>query len=224
MYIPKLFHETRWPEIKRVIKENGFATIVACDAGVPVATHAPLRLIESPDGSKKLEGHVSIANPQWRLFERAERTLAIFTGPHSYVSPRWYDHLNVPTWNYIAVHVYGRPRLINDSAELREILKELVNQYEGGYRGENRYTVEDLPSDFLEGQMKGIVGFEIVIDDIQASFKLSQNRNDASYENVVAELRKSDDAHAQKVGEIMAERRHAKACPGLTNYLVKEED
>jgi transcriptional regulator len=209
MYIPKLFHETRWPEIKRVIEENGFATIVSCDGGVPVATHAPLRLIESSDGSKKLEGHVSVANLQWRLFEQAVRTLAIFTGPHSYVSPRWYDHLNVPTWNYIAVHVYGTPRLMGEPAEVREVLKGLVNQYEGSYQGENRYTVEGLPSDFLAGQMKGIVCFEIAIDDVRASFKLSQNRNQASYENVIAELQKGD-AQAQKVAEVMAERRCVK--------------
>ncbi|MGC1105194.1 MAG: FMN-binding negative transcriptional regulator [Candidatus Acidiferrales bacterium] len=222
MYIPKLFHETRWPEIRRVIEENGFATIVTCDGGVPVATHAPLRLIESPDGSIKLEGHVSVANPQWRLFEQAAHTLAIFTGPHSYISPRWYDHLNVPTWNYIAVHVYGTPRLVGDPAKAREMLRGLVNQYEGSYPGENRYRVEDLPSDFLAGQMKGIVCFEIAIDDIQASFKLSQNRNQASYENVVAELQRSDDARAQKVAEIMAERRCIKS-QRLTNCLTKED-
>ena len=207
MYIPKLFHETRWSEIKRVIEENGFATVITCDAGTPVATHAPLHLIELTDGTTKLQGHISIANPQWRLFEQAGRTLAIFTGPHSYISPRWYDHVNVPTWNYIAVHVYGKPRVIRDPAEVQEMLEGLVNQYEGSYRGENQYTVEGLPSDFLAGQIKGIVCFEIAVDDIQASFKLSQNRNEVSYENVVAELRKSEDTQARKVAEIMAERR-----------------
>jgi transcriptional regulator len=210
MYIPKLFHETRWPEIKRVIEENGFATVISCDSGTPVATHAPLRLIESADGATKLQGHVSIANPQWRLFEQAGRTLAIFTGPHSYISPRWYDHVNVPTWNYIAVHAYGKPRVVSDPAEVREMLQGLVNQYEGSYQGENRYTIEGLPPDFLAGQMKGIVGFEIAVDDIQASFKLSQNRNETSYENVVGELSKSHDAQVRKVAEIMSKRRKDK--------------
>jgi len=222
MYIPRLFHESSWPEIKRVIEENSFATVVSCDAGVPSATHVPLRLIESVDGTAKLQGHMSRANQHWRLFEyerhesenlqskglqNERRTLVIFTGPDSYVSPRWYDHVNVPTWNYIAVHVYGKPRLVTDAAEMHELMKGLVDRYEGQTEGDKRYTVEGLPADFLESQMKGIVGFEISVEEVQASFKLSQNRDQKNYENVIAELRKSDEQKAQKVAEIMSTRR-----------------
>jgi transcriptional regulator len=227
MYIPRLFHESSWPEIKRVIEENSFATVVSCDAGVPSATHVPLRLIESVDGTAKLQGHMSRANQHWRLFEyerhesenlqsrglqNERRTLVIFTGPDSYVSPRWYDHVNVPTWNYIAVHVYGKPRLVTDVAEMHELMKGLVDRYEGQTEGDSatdkRYTVEGLPADFLESQMKGIVGFEISVEEVQASFKLSQNRDQKNYENVIAELRKSDEQKAQKVAEVMSTRRH----------------
>jgi transcriptional regulator len=231
MYIPRLFHESSWPEIKRVIEENSFATVVSCDAGVPSATHVPLRLIESVDGTAKLQGHMSRANQHWRLFEyerhesenlqsrglqNERRTLVIFTGPDSYVSPRWYDHVNVPTWNYIAVHVYGKPRLVTDVAEMHELMKGLVDRYEGQTEGgsatdnsatDKRYTVEGLPADFLESQMKGIVGFEISVEEVQASFKLSQNRDQKNYENVIAELRKSDEQKAQKVAEVMSTRR-----------------
>lgn len=210
MYIPKLFHEGNWPAIKQVIEENSFTTVVSCSAGLPIATHVPLRLVESADGTAKLQGHMAKANQHWPLFEHDARSLVIFSGPHSYVSPRWYDHVNVPTWNYIAVHVYGKPRLVTIEKELHELLKGLVDRYEGDTEGEQRYTIEGLPDDFLQSQMKGIVGFEILVDEVQASFKLSQNRDQKNYENVIAELRKSDDQKARNVAEIMSNRRRPK--------------
>jgi transcriptional regulator len=207
MYIPKLFDEKSWPEIKQVIEQNSFATIVSSDAGVPVATHAPLCLVESPDRGPALQGHFAKANPHWRLLEQDQKSLVIFSGPNAYVSPRWYDHVNVPTWNYIAVHVYGKPRLVTAPEEMRELLKRLVDRYEGQADAASRYAVERLPEDFLESQMKGIVGFEISVDEVQASFKLSQNRDQKNHDNVVAELRKSEDQKAQNVAQIMANRR-----------------
>jgi transcriptional regulator len=209
MYIPKLFHETRWPEIRQVIEGNSFAAVVTCNQGVPTATHVPLRLVESADGTAKLQGHMARANQHWKLLERDERSLVIFTGPDSYISPRWYDHVNVPTWNYVAVHVYGKPRLVTDNAEAHELIKGLVDRYEGSIEEDRRYTVDGLPADFLESQMRGIVAFEILVDEIQASFKLSQNRDQKNYENVIAELRKSDNQKSQNVAEIMSNRR----CP-----------
>src|ERR1700674_1645942 len=102
MYLPKLFHESSWPEIRRVIFVNSFATVVGCNSGVPTATHVPLRLVESVDGTAKLQGHMSRANQHWRLFvhegleheglQNEQQTLAIFMGADAYVSPRWYDH------------------------------------------------------------------------------------------------------------------------------------
>src|SRR5882757_8308885 len=165
MYIPRLFHESSWPEIRQVIEENSFATVISCNAGLPTATHVPLRLLESASGAARLQGHMSRANPHWRLFERDGRSLVIFAGPHAYVSPRWYDHVNVPTWNYVAVHVYGKARLVTDAAEMHELMKGLVDLYEGGADADIPYTVEGLPANFLESQMKGIVGFEISVDE-----------------------------------------------------------
>jgi transcriptional regulator len=209
MYIPKLFHESSWPKIRQVIEANSFATVVSCNAGLPTATHVPLRLVESASGTATLQGHMSRANPHWRLFEREGQSLVIFAGADAYVSPRWYDHVNVPTWNYIAVHVYGKPRLVTAAEEMHELMKGLVDRYEGHTDIDSRYTVEGLPEDFLKSQMKGIVGFEISIDEVQASFKLSQNRDDKNYENVITELHKSDDQKAQDVAQIMSKRR----CP-----------
>jgi transcriptional regulator len=207
VYVPKLFQEQDWLEIRKIILANSFATIVSCDAGVPVATHAPLQLVEPPSGPPRLQGHFSRANPHWRFFESEQRALAIFAGPHSYVSPRWYDHVNVPTWNYIAVHLYGKPRLVTDDAELHELMAGLVDRYEGHTEAAERYSLETLPAEFRESQLRGIVCFEIAVDEIQSSFKLSQNRNDKSYDKVMNELKKSSDQNAHRVAEAMSTRR-----------------
>lgn len=204
MYVPKHFQENSWPEIRKIIDENSFATLVSCNAGVPVATHAPLRLVEPAPGKFVLQGHVARANPHWRVLESEQKSLVIFAGPHSYVSPRWYNHVNVPTWNYIAVHVYGKARLVHDSHEFYELMKGLVNRYEGHVEAERRYTIEGLPPDYLESQMRGIVGFEISVDEVQASFKLSQNRQQEDHDNVVVELRKSNDQDAQRIAQAMS--------------------
>jgi len=207
VYIPKRFHEDNWPRIRQVIEDNSFATMVSCNEGIPTATHLPLHLVESTDGAAKLQGHMAKANQHWQLFGDKGRSLAIFTGPHSYVSPRWYDHVNVPTWNYVAVHVYGKVRLVTTAEGMRELMKGLVDRYEGDSGADRKYTLERLPKDFLESQMRGIVGFEMFVDEIQASFKLSQNRDEKNYENVIAELSKSDDQQSQAVAQLMANRR-----------------
>ena len=207
MYVPKLFQEHDWLEIRKIILDHSFGTIITCDDGVPVATHAPLQLVEAESKPPKLQGHFSRANPHWRLFESQPKTLVIFSGPHSYVSPRWYDHVNVPTWNYIAVHLYGTPRLVTDDAELHQLMAGLVDRYEGHGEAAGRYSLETLPAEFRESQMRGIVCFEITVEEIQSSFKLSQNRNDASYHNVIEQLSKSDDQSAQGVAQAMTARR-----------------
>ena len=204
MYIPSHFQENSWPEIRKVIDDHSFATVISCNAGVPVATHVPVRLVELASGEFVVQGHLARANPQWRVMENEAKTLVIFSGPHSYISPRWYKQVNVPTWNYIAVHVYGKPRLVADADELRELLKGLVNCYEGQVEAERRYTIEGLPPNYLEAQMRGIVGFEVSVDEVQASFKLSQNRTQEDHDNVIIELRKSDDQDARRIAQAMS--------------------
>jgi len=204
MYVPKHFQQNSWSEIRKVIDEHSFATVVSCRDGVPVATHAPLRLVEPAPGTFVLQGHVARANPHWQVMANEAKTLVIFAGPHTYVSPRWYKHVNVPTWNYVAVHIYGKPRLVQDADELQTLMSGLVNRYEGHIEEERRYTVEGLPAGYLESQMRGIVGFEISVDEVQASFKLSQNRNQEDHDNVIVELRKSDDRDAQQIAQAMS--------------------
>jgi transcriptional regulator len=207
MYVPKLFQEKDWQNIRPIIEKHPFATLVTCASEGPTATHVPLRLVESSPGKWVLQGHLARANPHWRQFEEQKNSLAIFAGPHSYVSPRWYDHVNVPTWNYIAVHIYGRVRIVEDADELQSLMKGLVDQYEGHVAEPARYSLEKLPAEYVQKQMNGIVGFEISVDDVQVSLKLSQNRNEADYANVVAELSKSVDPDARALAEIMSAMR-----------------
>ncbi|MGH7450769.1 MAG: FMN-binding negative transcriptional regulator [bacterium] len=207
MYIPKYYRVTDEETINQFIRQNSFATLVSCDQQLPVAMHLPLELVHDEHGNRFLNGHVARANKQWRTFETNDEILAIFAGPHTYVSARWYDHVNVPTWNYMVAHVYGMPRLVTEHDELYVMLKQLVDKYEAGAVTEKPYKLENLPKDFVEKEMKGIVGFQIKINRIEAKFKLSQNRRQPDYDNVIAELQKNGDSNAQEVAKAMAQNR-----------------
>jgi len=159
-----------------------------------------------------LRGHFAGHNPHWRVLESGEKTLVIFTGAHCYISPRWYESTNVPTWNYMSVHIYGKPRLVRDAGELHQMMKALVDRYEGNVAGAERHRMENLPAEYLENQLRAIVGFEISVDEVQCSFKLSQNRNERDHENVIKELKKTGDAAAQAIASAMtAQRKREKA-------------
>lgn len=207
MYIPRYYRVTDEETIDQFIRQNSFATLVSCDQQVPVATHLPLEFFEDESGNRFLNGHVARANKQWRTFETNDDVLAIFAGPHTYVSARWYNRINVPTWNYMVAHVYGKPRLVTDREELYAMLKKLVDKYEAEAVTENPYKLENQPKDFVEKEMKGIVGFQIKISRVEAKFKLSQNRRHPDYDNIIAELQKSDEADAQEVAKAMAQNR-----------------
>jgi transcriptional regulator len=196
MYIPKYFKNENAEEISSFIKENGFGILISQLAGKLLATHIPLMLDKAANGSDILMGHISKANPQWKNFEQNEEVLAIFSGPHAYISSSWYDHENVPTWNYIAVHVYGKIRIL-EAAALKQQLSKLVDKYEAGR--ENPVRVENMSAAMLESQMRGIVGFEIEISDIQAVKKLSQNRDAENYARIVDKLEESGEAGAAEI-------------------------
>jgi transcriptional regulator len=207
MYIPRYYRVTDEKTINQFIRQNSFATLVSCDQQLPVATHLPLELVDDEHGNHFLNGHLARANKQWRTFEMNDEVLAIFAGPHTYVSARWYDHVNVPTWNYMVAHVYGRPRLVTNHDELYTMLKQLVDKYESAAVTDTPYKLENLPKDFVEKEMKGIVGFQIKINRIEAKFKLSQNRRQPDYDNVIAELEKSGDAGAVEIAKAMSQNR-----------------
>jgi transcriptional regulator len=128
---------------------------------------------------------LSRANKQWKHLGGQTDALVIFGGPHAYISPRWYDHLNVPTMNYVAVHAYGKPRLVEDPAEVYQLLKSQIEQYE---EKPDEYNITTLPEQFLEAEMRGLVAVELEVDRWQGNFKLSQNRDEKNYRNIVAQL------------------------------------
>jgi transcriptional regulator len=201
MYIPHYFKNTNTKEVSDFIRQNGFAILTNAANGRPVAAHIPLELSE--DGSRLL-GHVSRANNQWKGFETNNEVLAIFMGPHAYVSASWYNHENVPTWNYIAVHVYGKVRII-EGQELYDSLKHLLDKYE--HRSEQPVSMEKMSTPFLKNQLNGLVGFEIAITETQASYKLSQNRDDESYRNIIKQLEKKPDHYSHQVADAMKTNR-----------------
>lgn len=207
MYLPKLYEVTDEAAITQFIQQNSFATLVSCDQQTPVATHLPLALVQNASGEKFFHGHFARANKHWQTFDSDNEVLAIFSGPHTYVSARWYNHVNVPTWNYMVVHAYGRPHLVTAHDELYAMLKELVDKYEADAVIEKPYKLETLPPDYVEKEMRGIVGFKIKINRLEAKFKLSQNRQLQDYDNVIAELQKSGDSNARAVAQAMAENR-----------------
>lgn len=196
MYKPKYAKKDDRATTLEFIKQNGFGIIVSQWSGKLLATHIPLELQDN----SKLLGHISRANPQWKNFETGREVLAIFTGPHAYISSSWYDHENVPTWNYIAVHAYGTIRII-EGDELLDSLKRLVDKYETGSR--NPVSVERMSPDYIQHSLKGIVGFEISITGLEASYKMSQNRNKKNQLAIIEELEKRNDASSLGVATEM---------------------
>lgn len=201
MYTPTLYREEDHEEILAFLKQNNFPAIVSFDGERPIATHAPVEVVEDQNGKITIYAHISRANPQWKTFGQQE-ILLIFSGAHTYISPRWYNHINVPTWNYMMIHVYGHVRLLQGD-ELFALLSRLVHNHESN----TPYRLENLPPDFVQKEIKGIAGFAIDVTRIDAGYKLSQNRNDEDHENIIRELEQRADADSVKVASAMRQKR-----------------
>ena len=201
MYIPKHFKEEDKTEIEKLIREFGFATLVSVKDNLLCATHIPLELVTDETGNWFLHGHVARANPQWKNFETMNDVLAIFMGPHTYVSPSWYNHRNVPTWNYKAVHVYGKASLV-EGEKLEAMLRNLMKRYEDAH-AEKPQGYDEIPANVLEKDLRGVVGFEIKVERVEASSKLSQNRDAESHQSVMDNLKKMDAYDAKRIAEEM---------------------
>lgn len=199
MYTPAHFQIDDLGTLHAFIQRHSFATLVSQEGGVPQATHLPFLLNPTQN---TLISHMARANPQWSHFTNSE-VLVIFTGPHAYISPAWYaTQPAVPTWNYTAVHAYGIPRIITQHDHFAQMLHDLVELYESGRP--NRWNGQ-LPPEFRDGLMKGIVGLEIQITRLEGKFKLGQNRpQDAP--GVIAMLEKSTDQTDRETAQMMKER------------------
>jgi transcriptional regulator len=204
MYMPELFREDDLATVHALMRDYSFATLVTQHEGVPFATHVPL-ILEADEGPYgTLLGHMARANPQWWDFDVSQEVLVIFQGPHTYVSPSWYEvELSVPTWNYTAVHAYGTPRLITDYDACYALLDTLVRTHEAQFA---RPWLFQLPEDYVRKMMQGIVAFAIHITRLEGKFKLSQNRSLTDQQHVAATLQQSADPVSRDVGILMQQR------------------
>lgn len=200
MYIPRDYKNDNIDEIKNFIQQNSFGVLVVEAEGKMTATHIPLELYKNEAGEDVLCGHISKANPQWKNFETTKEVLAIFSGPHTYISSSWYDHENVPTWNYIAAHVYGSIHIMSDE-EVLKALKRLVNKYEKA--SEKPVDLDKMTPGYVEKEMRGVIGFEIKITKIEAAYKLSQNRDQKNHDVIVKELEKKGDPNSIAIANEM---------------------
>ncbi|GAB4031987.1 FMN-binding negative transcriptional regulator [Spirosoma jeollabukense] len=205
MYTPKIFQETDRDTLFQFVRENSFALLITTsDDGVPIATHLPIELLPSADGQFQLTGHLAKANPQGKLLGRDAPALAVFSGAHSYISSSWYDHVNVPTWNYLSVHITGRTRILTEDETL-DLLRQQVNKYE--VHSKCPVSVESMTEEYVRKEMRGVVAFTMTIDSLQGTAKLSQNRDDKNYKNIISELRQQGHENAEGVASAMEARR-----------------
>lgn len=191
MYTPGFNAETDIPTLRGFVRENPLCALVTQAAGGLVASHIPMMLQDSGDGFGVLRGHVARANSQWQEFLSSEDALAIFTGPQHYISASWYPSKavhgkEVPTWNYVAVHAYGRMRTIEDTDWLLEHLRTLTDTNE--VIAEVPWRVADAPPDFIAKLSKAIVGIEMMVSRVEGKWKVSQNRNEQDAAGVIAGL------------------------------------
>lgn len=198
LYVPPHFRVEDAEVLAEFMERNAFATLVSSGAAGLHVSHVPMA-VEREGAGLRLLGHVARANPQWEALEAADHVLAIFHGPHAYVSPGWYaTHPSVPTWNYAVVHAHGRARLM-DEAGLHELLLRLSARYEAGR--EKPWRMSELPADYVSSMLRAIVGFEIAVERLEGKFKLSQNRP-AEIPRVVEAL----EGEAPDLARLMRER------------------
>ena len=181
MYIPKYYREDDRQKILAFLRQNNFAALVTFDGEKPIATHIPVEVVETKNGWT-IYGHISRANLQKKTFGEQE-ALLIFQGAHTYISARWYAEVDVPTWDYMIVHIYGKVREIQGD-ELYSVLSRLVETHESS----SSYRLEGLPQDMVQKEIKGIVGFAVDVTGVDAGYKLSQKKTEGERENIVSEL------------------------------------
>jgi transcriptional regulator len=185
MYIPSYFAVPAKQALLNILPEASFADLITSDLdGLPMVTHLPLTYAEGEGEFGTIYGHVARANPHWNLFE-GRQSLVVFHGPHAYVSPRYYaTQINVPTWNYVAVHAVGQIEILSDVNEVLSVLKQLSDENEAGTV--NPWRVEDFDQNRLNALTKAIVAFKLPVQKLDAKAKLGQNKKEED-RNAVAD-------------------------------------
>lgn len=200
MYIPKINLATDTDEIVAFMKQYSFATIITSKDNFPTATHLPF-LVSIKKDNVVLTSHFAKANEHWNQIEGND-VLVIFSEPHAYISPKNYEkELNVPTWNYISIHAYGRGKLFLEDEAVFKVLESTIQEYEFSYK----HQWDNLPEDYKMKLVKGIVAFEIVVTDLQAKKKLSQNKTNSEQQTIIDTLSKSNDTNKKTIANYMVE-------------------
>ena len=207
VYLPPAFTEARPAVLVAHIERHDFGLLVSHGGAGLVASHIPF-LVERRGEELHLLGHLARPNPQVEDLRYGGEVLAIFDGPHAYVSPSWYAAgPAVPTWNYADVHAYGKVRAIEDGDWLRHLLLRLSDRHEAGNPAP--WRMQDLPEPYLQGMLKGIIGLDITVSRLEGKFKLSQNRPAADRPRVIAALERRRDPDGLGVAALMREREPA---------------
>ncbi|VTR92187.1 transcriptional regulator : Transcriptional regulator OS=Singulisphaera acidiphila (strain ATCC BAA-1392 / DSM 18658 / VKM B-2454 / MOB10) GN=Sinac_7182 PE=4 SV=1: FMN_bind_2 [Gemmata massiliana] len=200
MYTPPYFAETDRTALHDLIERHSFGVLVSLVDGVPFATHLPFLLNRDAGPHGALVGHVARANPHWRELT-AQPALAVFSGPHAYISPTWYESTHVvPTWNYVAVHVTGRATLVEERDALLDIVRRTVTYYESAL---SNPWVMDESGTFVDRLLPQIVGFRIEITKIEGKQKLNQNHPTERREKVIRALQSRGDENATDIASLM---------------------
>ncbi len=204
VYLPPAFTEARSEVLIGHIDQYDFGLLVSHGPAGLVASHIPFLIARGGD-QLHLHGHLARPNPQVGDLARGGEVLAIFSGPHAYISPRWYEKgSSVPTWNYADVHAYGTVRLVEDAGWLRDLVHRLSERHEA--RNPQPWRMQDLSESYVEGMLKGIVGLDIAVTRLEGKYKLSQNRPAGDRPHVIAGLEDRGDADALAVARLMLER------------------
>jgi transcriptional regulator len=200
MYIPAAFAECDLTKLHDFMEQNSFGLLVSQIDGSPFASHLPFLLERRSGPQGCLIGHMARGNPQWEQAS-GQAVLAIFSGPHAYISPSWYEAAQVvPTWNYVAVHAYGNLQVIEDHDALLELVQKMVQVYE--QRMPRPWSIGS-PSTFVDRMLTQIVGFRIPIERIEGKWKLNQNHPVERRKKVIRNLQERDDENSQAVAAIM---------------------
>ncbi|MDQ6779598.1 MAG: FMN-binding negative transcriptional regulator [Candidatus Eremiobacteraeota bacterium] len=191
MYTPPFSREDRVPVLQQAIEQIRFGTLITVGADGPLATHIPMFVQPQPGPMGVVFGHIARANGHWEKSDVSIPVLAVFVGPQAYITPSWYDTKKqtgkvVPTWQYLAVHARGPIRFIHDPAALHDIVHRSTLIQEGSR--EHPWALEDAPSDYIDRQLRAIVGFEISVSSIEGAWKLGQNKNEADRRGVIEGL------------------------------------
>jgi transcriptional regulator len=203
MYVPKAFEESDLNKLHNLILNNNFGILFNQTEDGPFATHLPFMIDAARGEFGTLIAHFAKANSHWQLFDSSQEVLVVFQGPHSYISPSWYENkVTVPTWNYAVTHVYGIPEITHDKEKKRAMVAQLVHYHEADR--ENPWDIESAEP-VMDAELDHIVGFEIPISRIEGKYKFNQNRTLADQTGVAEALQDSVHENESQVASIMNE-------------------